>query len=155
MKKVLIPLITLILGFAIGLIYGWRSGYADGTVNGCLPLTVYLPEMRALSTNPALNEKLDILAASTAGTFASNYSYSPFMYFTHPKADGGIMDMLVYRDVFASDLPAEKFAILASLKMGPKISFPAKAAELRAKYPAYFAAASQRWNAYKKKIGQN
>ena len=150
-RFILLSLLFSIVSFGLGTFYGWRSGYTDGMVESRIELTRWLPKTRSLSRNEEVNKQLDILAASSASVFASGYSYSPFMYFLHPKADGGLMDMLLYHDVFESQIGDKEFFIVASLTpLGANGKLTAqeiqeKSDSLRQNYKPYLEAGKKRF----------
>ena len=114
MKKYIYTTLVFLVGAALGLTVGWRSGFSDGFFHSRIALTSWIPKTRSISQDPAVNEQLDILAASTAGVFGSSMGFSPFMAFTKPKAESGFMDMVAYQELHASELPTDHFFTIAS-----------------------------------------
>ena len=87
-KNIPFILITLFMGIVIGALYGWRTGYTDGSVARHLPSATFLKAYGALrgTTNVKGRDRLiDLQAIDAANTFANGHSYSPLFYLMHSK----------------------------------------------------------------------
>jgi hypothetical protein len=98
MKTILISLLTLIVSFALGTFYGWRTGYVDGGVQGQIVTLGVIKKYGALRSSTDTIERdrlIDLLVLHSGNIFANGHSYSPLFAFIHPKADAALLDIAI------------------------------------------------------------
>jgi hypothetical protein len=120
MKTTIIAAITLLIGFVIGTIYGWRTGVIDGQILGSsLPVHLIQIYGQARTTNDiqARDRAVDALAMGMGVNLAVNNEFSPMALFIQPKADGGLLDIAACwqldhpngdGSLFPADSPSDK-----------------------------------------------
>jgi len=132
MKTILVVL-CLLIGFAGGTFYGWRTGIVDGqTLAEEQPKTILqiYDQYRATDDIPSRDKAMDMLALSLGVRYAVDNNLSPMAYFIQPKADCGLIDIAASWQLnhaaggpplFPPDSPEAK-----------------RLEEVMAKYPLYF-----------------
>jgi hypothetical protein len=133
MKTALIAILCLLIGFASGTFYGWRTGIVDGqTLANEQPKMILEIYDRYRTTNdiPSRDKAIDMLALSLGVRYAIDSSLSPMAYFIQPKADCGLIDIAAWWQLNhpAGDRPL----------FSPGTPEAKRLEEVMAKYPLYY-----------------
>jgi hypothetical protein len=97
MKTTIIAVIALIVGFAIGTFYGWRTGVVDGQILTSITPMLIIQKYGQHRTDSDIQSRdkiIDILYMGIGANLAVNNGLSPVAIFIQPKADAALLDLL-------------------------------------------------------------
>jgi len=96
MKTVFLCALCLLVGVALGTIYGWRTGIVDGQIHSTvLPAHILqrYGDARGTSDIGSRDKVIDLLTMGLGTQVAVDNRFSPMSLFIQPKADATLIEL--------------------------------------------------------------
>lgn len=106
MKTAFLAFLALSVGFSLGTYYGWRTGCIDGQVRVEMMTLSVLKQYGSYRSSPETAPRdrvMDMLAMSSAQTFAHGNSFSPFYRDARLAADLALLEVAAFWELNARE----------------------------------------------------